>query len=238
MTNAIIVEDSRLARADLKALLKAHPEINILAEATNCEEAINAIEAYKPDLIFLDINLPDGSGFDILEKVSLVPEIIFTTAYDEFAIDAFEVNALDYLLKPIRAEKMKRAIDKVQQAKSNPAPQTESRLTEESKVFVKDGERCWLIELAKVRYIQSAGNYSQLFFDKNKPMIYKSLSKLEERLPALSFFRANRSQIVNLNFIESVETWGNGGLILTMSDGAEIEVSRRHTSNFKQLLSL
>ncbi len=238
MTSAIIVEDSRLARTELKALLKEHPEIDILAEATNCEEAVNAIKEYKPDLVFLDINLPDGSGFDILEKISIVPEVIFTTAYDEFAIDAFEVNALDYLLKPIRAEKMKRAIEKVQRTKENGILQSDRHLTDESKVFVKDGERCWLIKLNKVRYIQSAGNYSQLFFDKNKPMIYKSLSKLEERLPVQSFFRANRSQIVNLNFIESVETWGNGGLILTMNDGAEIEVSRRHTSNFKQLLSL
>jgi len=234
---AVIVEDSRLARADLKALLKSHSEIDVVAEAANCEEAISIITKAKPDLIFLDINLPDGSGFDILEQIDLVPKVIFTTAYDQYAIDAFEVNALDYLLKPIRSEKLTRALSKLH-VKEEEGEEEIGQLNTDNRIFVKDGERCWLIEIGKIRYFESAGNYSQIFFDKNKPMVYKSLSKIEERLPSELFFRANRSQIVNLSFINSVEPWGNGGLLLYMSDGKEIEVSRRHTANFRQLLSL
>ncbi len=234
MFKAIIIEDSRLARADLKALVKKHANIDVVAEAENCEKAIQLIKYNNPDLLFLDINLPDGSGFDILEKIDSVPQVIFTTAYDQYAIDAFEVNALDYLLKPIRAEKLKKALDKLNELKE----QQPDLLTKDNRIFVKDGERCWLIEIGKIRYFESAGNYAQIFFDKNKPMVYKSLSKIEERLPKDAFFRANRSQIVNLTFIKSVEPWGNGGLVLTMTDGKEIEVSRRHTSSFKQLLSL
>ena len=234
---AVIVEDSRLARAELKALLKDHQEIDVIAEAANCEEAISIIFKANPDVIFLDINLPDGSGFDILEKINVVPEVIFTTAYDQYAIDAFEINALDYLLKPIRAEKLTRALNKLKVSEQESEEYSE-QLTNNSRIFVKDGERCWLIEIGKIRYFESAGNYSQIFFEKNKPLVYKSLSKIEERLPSDSFFRANRSQIVNLSFIKSVEPWGSGGLLLYMTDDKEIEVSRRHSANFKQLLSL
>ena len=210
----------------------------MIAEAKNCEEAITLITASQPDLIFLDINLPDGSGFDILEKLDRLPQIIFTTAYDQYALDAFEINALDYLLKPVREEKLTRAINKLTHIEEKAAATHAQPLNNTNRIFVKDGERCWLIEIGKIRYFESAGNYTQIFFDNNKPMVYKSLSKVEERLPQESFFRANRSQIVNLSFIDSVEPWGNGGLILYMSDGKEIEVSRRHTSSFKQLLSL
>ncbi|MCW8880031.1 MAG: LytTR family DNA-binding domain-containing protein [Kangiellaceae bacterium] len=231
---AIIIEDSRLARQELKELLKKHKEIEVIDEAVNTGEAIDKINELNPQVIFLDINLGDGSGFDVLEQIDNMPAVIFTTAYDEFAIQAFEVNALDYLMKPINPKKLKLAIDKVPPIEHVNEP----LLKEESKIFVKDGERCWLIEIGRIRQFRSAGNYAQIYFDENKPMIYKSLSKIEERLPKDLFFRANRQMIVNLNYIKHVEAMGNSGLLLTMIDGKEVDVSRRHTSNFKQLLSL
>lgn len=231
---AIIVEDSRLARQELKELLKKHKEIEIIDEAVNTEQAIEKINNLNPQVVFLDINLGDGNGFDVLERIDNMPAVIFTTAYDEFAIQAFEVNALDYLMKPINPKKLKLAIDKVPPVEQS----KEALLKEESKIFVKDGDRCWLIEIGRIRQFESAGNYAQIYFDENKPMIYKSLSKIEERLPKDLFFRANRQTIVNLNYIKHVEAMGSSGLLLTMVDDKEIDVSRRHTSNFKQLLSL
>ena len=231
---AIIVEDSRLARQELKELLKAHSNVEVIDEAASLKDAVTKINQHNPQVIFLDINLGDGTGFDVLEQIDTVPTVIFTTAYDEFAIQAFEVNALDYLMKPINPKKLKLAIDKIPVQSKPP----ENILKEESKIFVKDGDRCWLIEIGKIRQFENAGNYAQIYFDENKPMIYKSLSKIEERLPKELFFRANRQTIVNLNYIKQVEAMGSTGLLLTMTDGKEIDVSRRHTSNFKQLLSL
>lgn len=235
---AIIVEDSRLARNELRELLKPHKHINLVAEAQNCEQAIALISKEQPDLIFLDINLPDGSGFDILEKLDTVPKIIFTTAYDEYAIQAFEVNALDYLLKPIHSEKLKRAVNK---ATSDTSPAAglnqESYLDADNKIFIKDGERCWLIELGRIRYFENCGNHAQVFFDHDKAFIYKSLTKVEHRLNPETFFRVNRQQIINLNFIKDIQPWINNGLLITMTDGKEVEVARRPASRLREMLS-
>jgi len=253
---AIIVEDSRLARLELKALLKLHPEVEIIDEAKNIEIAQEKIEALKPDLIFLDINMPNGSGFELLERLEQCPYVIFTTAYSEFALKAFDVNALDYLVKPIHPKRLAGSIEKLNQriieatqshvnqqnsenvnvglAKS----EVESPLPIEHKIFVKDGEQCWLIDVAKIRYFESCGNYAKIYFETHKPMIYKSLNLIEQRLNPNVFIRTNRQFIVNTHFIRAIETSGNSGLVLTMDDGKEIDVSRRHTNTFKHLLSL
>ncbi len=233
----VIVEDSRLARVELLELLKAHPKIQVVAQAENCEQALALIAQHNPELLLLDINLPDGSGFDILEQLEQVPEVIFTTAYDEFAIQAFEVNALDYLMKPIRPQKLARALDKLDDQNTAESEQQNSRLNEESKIFVKDGDRCWLIEVGRIRYFENCGNHAQIFFDDQKPFVYKSLAKIEQRLNPATFIRVNRQHIVNLNYIQDIQPW-NSGLVLTMTDGKEIEVSRRHASNLKNMLSL
>ncbi|QFT54475.1 LytTR family DNA-binding domain-containing protein [Microbulbifer sp. THAF38] len=236
---AIIVEDSRLARNELRELLKPHKHINLIAEAQNCEEAISLISEEQPDLVFLDINLPDGNGFDILEKLDLTPQIIFTTAYDEYAIQAFEVNALDYLLKPINPQKLKRALDKtLRETPPTPSSDSISYLDSNNKIFIKDGERCWLIEIGKIRYFENCGNHAQVFFDDSKPFIYKSLAKIEQRLNPEIFFRVNRQQIINLNFIKDIESWINSGLLITMTDGKEIEVARRPATRLREMLSL
>ncbi|WP_445358055.1 LytR/AlgR family response regulator transcription factor [Microbulbifer sp. ANSA005] len=236
---AIIIEDSRLARNELRELLKPHKNINLVAEAKDCEQAVSLILKEQPDLLFLDINLPDGTGFDILEQLETAPQVIFTTAYDEYAIQAFEVNALDYLLKPINPEKLKRALNKTL---SDSPLQDDNHLSNyldtNNKIFIKDGERCWLIEIGNIRYFESCGNHAQVFFDNNKPFIYKSLSKIEQRLNPEVFFRANRQQIINLNFIQDIQPWINSGLLITMTDGKEIEAARRPATRLREMLSL
>ena len=232
---AIIIEDSRLARNELKNLLKAHPEIEIIAEAVNANEALVAITKHQPDLIFLDIQMPGKNGFELLEELDAIPLVIFTTAYDEYAVKSFEYNALDYLLKPIKAERLAIAIKKVIQ--TNKPTTKQETLTENKQVFVKDGEKCWMVKLADVRLFEIHGNYTRIFFEKNKPLILKSLNYMEARLDTSQFFRINRQQIINLKWVEKIEPWFNGKLKVNLRDGEEVEVSRRQAVKFREILS-
>src|SRR4249919_298215 len=242
MIRAVIIDDERLARNELKKLLQEFPEIEIIAEAANANEGIEKIDALSPDLIFLDIQMPGKTGFDMLTELDKAPHVIFTTAYDEYALKAFEVNALDYLMKPIEPKRLADALQKLQLAeeKELAAQQAFNRgmLTENDQVFVKDGERCWFVKLSDIRLFESVGNYAKVFFAGNKPLILKSLNALEERLDEKTFFRANRKHIVNLRMVEKVEPYFNGGLLLELKGGEKIEVSRRQTVKFKEMMSL
>jgi two-component system, LytTR family, response regulator len=196
-----------------------------------------------PDLIFLDIQMPGKTGFDMLQELDRAPHVIFTTAYDEFALKAFEVNALDYLMKPVEPKRLKEALQKLQQAEEKEAAlsfagSARGMLSENDQVFVKDGERCWFVKLGEVRLFESVGNYAKVFFGTNKPLILKSLNALEERLDEKVFFRANRKHIINLRMIEKVEPFFNGGLMLDLKGGEKIEVSRRQAVKFKEMMSL
>lgn len=240
---AIIIDDERLARAELKKLLQEFPEIEVVDEAANAEEGIAKIESQRPDLIFLDIQMPGKTGFDMLAELERSPQVIFTTAYDEFALKAFEVNALDYLLKPVEPKRLADAVQKLQLGEAKePRQETEninnSVLHENDQVFVKDGERCWFVRLGDIRLFESVGNYAKVYFGPNKPLILKSLNALEERLDEKFFFRANRKHIVNLRMIEKIEPYFNGGLLLELKGGEKIEVSRRQTVKFKEMMSL
>jgi two-component system LytT family response regulator len=239
---AIIVDDERLARNELKKLLEQYPEIQIVDEASNVDEGVEKIDIARPDLIFLDIQMPGKTGFDLLAELEKSPRVIFTTAYDEFALKAFEVNALDYLMKPIEPKRLADALQKLIQAdeKELAAQQAFNRglLTESDQVFVKDGERCWFVKLSEVRLFESVGNYAKVYFAGNKPLILKSLNALEERLDEKIFFRANRKQIVNLRMIEKIEPYFNGGLLLDLQGGEKVEVSRRQAVKFKEMMSL
>jgi two-component system LytT family response regulator len=240
---AIIIDDERLARAELKKLLQDFPEVEVVDEAANAEEGINKIENQQPDLIFLDIQMPGKTGFDMLAQLERAPHVIFTTAYDEYALKAFEVNALDYLMKPIEPKRLAEAMQKLHLSESKEnqiAPENfnQSMLTEADQVFVKDGERCWFVKLSEIRLFESVGNYAKVFFGTNKPLILKSLNALEERLDPKTFFRANRKHIVNLRMIDKIEPYFNGGLLLELKGGEKIEVSRRQTVKFKEMMSL
>ncbi len=235
----LIVDDERLARKELIGLLEPHKNIEVVGEATDVDDAIEKIGKLNPDLIFLDIQMPGKSGFDLLESLDAVPKVIFTTAYDEFAIKAFEFNALDYLLKPIQSERLAEAVGKLHVAEGD-SPSLPSRrfLGKEDQVFVKDGDKCWFVKLSDVRLFESDGNYIKVYFGGNKPMIHKSLNALDERLDDRTFFRASRKHIINLGWVENIDTWFNGGLLVQLKGGEKIEVSRRQAARFKEKMSL
>ncbi|MFN4006207.1 MAG: LytR/AlgR family response regulator transcription factor [Chitinophagaceae bacterium] len=238
----IIIDDERLARSELRKMLQDFSDIEVIDEAANVDEGIEKIETLHPDLIFLDIQMPGKTGFDLLEQLEKAPHVIFTTAYDEYALKAFEVNALDYLLKPVEPKRLTDAIhklhDELQKQYGANGAHIRGPLSEHDQVFVKDGERCWFVKLNEIRLFESVGNYAKVFFGTNKPLILKSLNALEERLDTKVFFRANRKHIINLRWIEKVEPYFNGGLLLELKGGEKIEVSRRQTVKFKEMMSL
>ena len=235
----VIVEDSRLARNELKELIKQHDDLQIVGEAENVDAGVELIQGERPDLLFLDINMPEKDGFELLEMLDEVPITIFTTAYDEYAIKSFEYNALDYLLKPVSAKRFDMALEKVR-AKLDESQNSskERKLSESSQIFIKDGESCWLVKIGDISLFEIVGNYTRVFFEDKKPLLYKSLNQVEEKLPEESFFRANRQQIININYIENVVLWFNGKLKLTLKNGEEVEVSRRQSYIFKDKMSL
>ncbi|MHB8578635.1 MAG: LytR/AlgR family response regulator transcription factor [Ignavibacteriaceae bacterium] len=237
---ALIVDDERLARVELRRLLSPFKEITIVGEAINADDAISKISELNPDIIFLDIQMPGKNGFELLEELDSVPVVIFTTAYDEYALKAFEYNAMDYLLKPIEPKRLEEAVKKIIERNRKTITQDSENpiLTETDQVFVKDGERCWFVKLESVRLFESEGNYVRLYFEENKPLILRTLNYLDERLDSRTFFRANRKHIINLKYIENIEPWMNGGLLVKLKGGVKIEVSRRQAIKFKDMLSL
>ncbi len=238
---AVIVEDSRLARNELKELIKNHKEIQLVGEAENVDEGFELIQNTKPDLLFLDINMPEKDGFELLEMLDEVPITVFTTAFDEYAIKSFEYNALDYLLKPISEKRFALAIKKVVSQLTNSSNEVEistEKLTVNSQIFIKDGEKCWLVKIGEVTLFEIVGNYTRVFFQDEKPLLYKSLNQVEEKIPEQIFFRANRQQIININHIQSVVPWFNGKLKLTLNNSKEIEISRRQSYIFKDRLKI
>jgi two-component system LytT family response regulator len=241
----LIIDDERLAREELKLLLKDYIEIEIIDEARNGEEGILKINELKPDLIFLDVNMPEMSGFDMLKHLDEIPRVIFVTAYDEYALKAFEVSALDYVMKPVDPDRLKDAVQKLNTneddfVSSNSTTLTRKNrpLTVNDRVFIKDGEKCWFIELSKVRMLESEGNYVKVYFHGFKPLILRSLNSFEDRLDPEYFFRANRKFIINMQWISKVENWFNGGLQVELREGEKVEISRRQAIRFKELMSL
>ncbi|MFZ9660876.1 MAG: LytR/AlgR family response regulator transcription factor [Chitinophagaceae bacterium] len=244
MKRVLIIDDERLARNELKKLLGEFADIEVIGEAANANEGIEKINELQPELIFLDIQMPEKTGFEMLSELDKVPYVIFTTAYDEYALKAFEVNALDYLLKPIEPKRLSDALLKLdnlemrEQSGFDASIPLRTILSDNDQVFVKDGERCWFVKLGEIRLFESVGNYAKVYFNNNKPLILKSLNALEERLDEKIFFRANRKHIVNLRMIEKVEPYFNGGLLLEIKGGEKIEVSRRQAVKFKEMMSL
>jgi two-component system LytT family response regulator len=240
----LLIEDERLAREELKSLLKDYLEIEIIDEAKNGEEGIALIKEHKPDLVFLDINMPGMNGFEMLKHLEDLPRVIFVTAYDEFALKAFEVNALDYILKPVDPDRLREAILKLSSeddfvsAQSAGVARKDRLLSAKDRVFIKDGEKCWFVELSKVRMLESDGNYVKVYFDNFRPLILRSLNSFEERLDPEFFFRANRKFIINLQWVSSIENWFNGGLQVELREGEKVEISRRQAIRFKELMSL
>jgi two-component system LytT family response regulator len=235
---ALIVDDERRARNEMRRLLIAHPWIKVIGEASTVQEALEQIESNDPDLLFLDIQMPQRDGFQLVQELhSPPPKIIFTTAYDEFAIRAFEVNAFDYLLKPIAPDRLKMALARLEE-EAAPSEAPELPLRENDRVFMRDGDKCWFVSVHSIRLLESEGDYTRVYFNDQRPLISRTVSSLEQRLPEDLFFRANRRQILNLGFIASVSPWFSSGLKVKLRGGEEIEVSRRSAKAFRQKLSL
>ncbi len=242
-TRTIIIDDERLAREELRSLLKEHQEIEIVAEAVNALDGIEKIKEFNPDLIFLDISMPGMNGFEMLKQLEDLPQVVFVTAYDEYALQAFENQALDYILKPIDPEKIVNVVRKISQENNYVDEQSfndrkSRKLTAKDKVFIKDGEKCWFVELDTIRMMESDGNYVKVYFDTFRPMVLRSLNSFEDRLDNEVFFRANRKFIINLNHVVAIENWFNGGLKVELSKGEKIEISRRQAIRFREVFSL
>jgi two-component system LytT family response regulator len=243
---ALLIDDERLARNELRRLLAAFPEIEIAGEATNAKQAREQLAALRPDLLFLDVQMPGETGMELLESLEApVPHVIFTTAYDEFAVKAFELNALDYLLKPVDPARLAAAIGKLREKVATPAGEgttakaaPRDRLAAEDKVFVREGDRCWFVEVKSIRLLESEGNYTRVHFENAQPQLFRSLNAMEERLDPKFFFRANRRQIINLAWIDKIEPWFSGGLLVHLKGGAKVELSRRQAQEFRDQMSL
>ena len=238
---ALIVDDERLARTELRRLLAAHPALTIVGEAANALEAHAAIAALAPDLVFLDVQMPGGSGFDLLASLDAAPAVIFTTAFDQYALRAFDVSALDYLLKPIEPARLAHALRKLEPktaAPPAPAPDKDKAMAVDGKVFIKDGERCWFVALEQIMLFESEGNYTRVYFDANRPLMLRSLNQLEARLDPARFLRVSRRQIINLDFVASVAPGPGAGMVLTLKGDIKVPMSRRRAAQFRQLNGL
>ena len=223
---ALIIDDERAARGEIKRLLENYPDMEIAGEARNADEAKIVIESTRPELLFLDIQMPEKSGFDLLESLDHVPQVIFTTAFDQYAVKAFEVSALDYLMKPIREERFAKAIEQVRSKLIKP---------ETDRIFVKDRNQYYFISWDKVYLIESMDNYARLYFDGKKVFIKSSLNRLEKKLDESIFFRINRAQIINRHFINKISAIANGRLKISLNTGDVLEVSERQSVKFKNM---
>lgn len=234
MSTCLVVEDSRLARKELTAMLADLGLFEEILEANNADEAKQVLESAEPEVLFLDIHLPGQNGFELLESLDEIPQVIFTTAYDEYAIKSFEYNAIDYLLKPIKQERLEKALDKLNLNEDR----AKKPFSPDRQVFVKDGDKCWFVKLADIRMFESVGNYSRVYFEEGKPLIHKSLNYLEKALDPAVFFRVNRQQIINLEHICKLDSWFNGKLKIRLKSGEEVEVSRRQSNRIKSMFSI
>lgn len=241
----LLIDDERLARSELRRLLAAYPEVEIAGEAANAREARKLIAETAPDALFLDVQMPKMSGMEMLEALEPpVPEVVFTTAHGEFAARAFALDAVDYLVKPVDPSRLADAIAKLRLKVGGRPPRgsgpTSAKvpLGREEKVFVREGDRCWFVQVGEIRLLESEGSYTRVHFGDVRPQLFRTLTAMEERLDPKSFFRANRSQIINLAWIERIEPWFSGGLQVYLKGGAKVEMSRRQAQEFRERTSL
>jgi two-component system LytT family response regulator len=232
---ALIVDDERLARKGLIGLLDAHEEIQVVGEARDVKSALLAIEKLQPDVVFLDIQMPGPDGFELLDKLSSSPQIVFVTAFDKFAIRAFEVNALDYLMKPVSAQRLEQTIQRLGQ--SQPASLDYVRKLDYSdRLFLQFDARIRFVKVSSIICIEAEGDYSAVTTAEGKlGLVLKSMKEWEFRLPEQHFVRIHRSVIVNIDCIERIEKWFNNSFRIHMKGAAEpLEMSRRCVSKLRE----
>ena len=236
----VIVDDERLARAELRRLLSDHPDVEVVGEAARCDEAAALVAQAHPDLLLLDVQMPAGSGFDLLERLPTLPAIVFTTAHDQYALRAFEVSALDYLLKPVGAERLARALERVRASMvvAGPGASRGGLPRPRRRIFVRDGQRCWLMALDEIALLESEGNYTAIHYGEERPLVLGSLNQLEARLDREMFFRASRKHLINLGLVVALRPTMGGGLRARLRDGQEVAVSRRQAQELRRRTGL
>ena len=235
--SAIIIDDERLARKELASMLSEFSNISILGEADDVTSAVEQIEKHNPDVIFLDIQMPGESGFDLLNKIDKELKVIFVTAYDEYAIEAFEINALDYLLKPINPERLKKAVKRLSDAKEGIKTSVKP-LKYDDHLLITINNRLKFVPVKTIIAISAAGDYSNIvFIDEKKGLTLKTMKEWEKRLPSNHFCRIHRSSIINLNFVDSIEEWFNNSFKVYLNQGRlSLIMSRRYVANLKSKL--
>ena len=233
---AIVVDDERLARKELILLLQEFNNISIVAEADDVNSALLEIEKHNPDVIFLDIQMPGKSGFDLLNLIDVTAKIIFVTAFDEYAIKAFEIDALDYLLKPINPERLKVSIERLTQNENETKEYENLKLLNyDDHLLLNINSKLKFIKIDSIVSISAAGDYSNIVYaDSKKGLTLKTMKEWEKRLPPKYFCRIHRSNIVNLNFVEHLEEWFNNSYKVYLNDSSEpLVMSRRYVANLK-----
>ena len=235
---ALLVDDERLARSQLRTMLAEHPSVEVVGEARAVPQAVEAVRSLRPDVVFLDIEMPGASGFDLLQELESRCQTIFVTAHDRFAVRAFNVNALDYLLKPVERERLARAVQKLSFRLASPQ-RAAWPLNASDYLFVSNSSSARLIQIYRIKYILAAGPYSEIFSDDgNKWMMLRSMKEWQARLPSKKFARIHRSTLVNLDWVDRIEPLANWSYRVTLQDGkTQLLMSRRGGAMLKERLA-
>jgi len=236
-TTCIIVDDEKLARDLLKEYLENYPEIEVLGEADQGTDAVEKIDKLKPDIVFLDVQMPGMTGFDVLEDIEHEPYVIFVTAYDQYAIKAFEKNAVDYLLKPLDEERFRNAVNRALKRKTLEHSSIEDLLssmkserkgTYDTHIFVQKSEKLFNLPVEEIVYLEASGDYTIITTKADQFVSSSGIGKLEEILNPEVFIRVHRSTIVNVNYLKEIERHFNGGMVVKMQSGKSFPVSRTY----------
>lgn len=242
-TTCLIIDDEKLARDLLREFLESFPDIEIIGECTKGNEAVEKIDKLKPDLVFLDVQMPGMNGFDVLEEIDHEPYVIFTTAYDQYAIKAFEKNAVDYLLKPLDEERFRVAVNRALKQKeleqSNLGNLLESLRGErktsfDSHIFVQKSEKLYNLPVEEIVYLEASGDYTIISTKTDQFVSSSGIGKLDEIMNPDTFIRVHRSTIINLNFLKEIERHFNGGMVVKMQNGKSFPVSRTYAKAIRK----
>lgn len=228
-----IIDDERAAREEIKRALTPYNDYEVVGEARNVNEALALVQRQQPDLLFLDVQMPGGNGFDLLAQLREVPDVIFTTAYDTYAVQAFDNNALDYLLKPFRTERFAQAMEK-HRTKIRERAALSGSTVPGKQLFIKDGDQCFFVQQDDIYLVESVNNYARIHTSYRQALIKTSLNQLEERLDASVFFRINRHQLVHARYITAIVAIDGGRLQLSIGHQRTVIVSSRQAVRFKQ----
>lgn len=238
--HALIVDDEELAQLQVKFLLRNYPRFENVETASSLDEALGKYNSKKPDLIFLDINIQENTGFDLLENLEDAPPVIFSTAHEEHALKAFQVQAFDYILKPIDSARFNKIVQRFIKTFDNSTvtPVEEEDGNPFNRIFLKDGDNAWFIGYEEIQRIESDGSFCRIYHNGKETKIHRSLVQIEAKLPSKHFFRANRQTLVNLNWLSDIRVWFNGKFLLKMKDGSEIQLSRSAAKSLREITSL